>query len=117
MGLLAELRARERDPSILSHPLFLALEPHVVKKILEIPPRKPARLSALRALARELLRAGRKRYGTQTILERIRWYTTIETFGDEFKINNNYAACYTRMLMILYPVEFGNFFRVKKGKL
>lgn len=46
------------------------------------------------------------------VLHRIRWETAIETTDPSFKINNNYAAFYGRMLMRDYP-QYNGFFRTR----
>lgn len=51
----------------------------------------------------DVIRAGRTRFGARDIVHRIRWYTNIETSGDEFKINNNWSPYYGRIFMALYP--------------
>ena len=48
--------------------------------------------------ANEALDAGRPRYSARTILHRLRWYTDIETDGDDFKINDHWSPFYSRML-------------------
>ena len=52
--------------------------------------------------------------GARAIMEQIRWYTQIITKGDTFKINNNHAAYYARMLMLTDPKNFKGFFRKRK---
>ena len=61
----------------------------------------------------EAIAAGRETYSTISIFERIRWYTDIETQGDPFKINQNFAAYYGRMFMRDFPQHDG-FFRTRK---
>ena len=51
-------------------------------------------------------------YSADAILHRMRWFTEIETHGDIFKINNNYAAYYARMFMNEFPQHKG-FFRTR----
>lgn len=45
--------------------------------------------------ANEAVNSGRPRFGAQMIIERVRWYTLVETSDPDFKINNNHAAFYT----------------------
>lgn len=61
----------------------------------------------------EAIAAGRETYSTISIFERIRWYTDIETQGDPFKINQNFATYYGRMFMRDFPQHDG-FFRTRK---
>lgn len=51
-------------------------------------------------------------YSADAVLHRMRWYTEIETRGDRFKINNNYAAYYGRLFMNEFPQHKG-FFRTR----
>ena len=62
----------------------------------------------------QAIRAGRDRFGAQSIIERIRWYTAIETKGDSFKINNNHARYYARLFMREHPV-YEDFFRTRRA--
>lgn len=62
--------------------------------------------------ARELKNAGRMNYGSGAIFERIRWHLAVETRGDEFKLNNNYRSCYSRLFVHEHP-EFTGFFRTR----
>lgn len=61
----------------------------------------------------EAIASGRETYSTISIFERIRWFTDIETQGDPFKINQNFAAYYGRQSMRDHP-EHEGFFRTRK---
>lgn len=65
--------------------------------------------------ALEAKQAGRIRLGIKMLYERVRWHTTVETHGDEFKLNNNYHAYYARLLMQQEPTLRG-FFETRKAK-
>lgn len=55
--------------------------------------------------------AGRERFGARMILERLRWYTSVETVSaDRFKINDHHVPYYSRLAMLLYPDEYGELF-------
>ena len=60
-------------------------------------------------------RAGRKRFSHWMIINRIRWYTSVETTGVEFKISNDFITMYARLLTLRRP-EFDGFFSLKKLK-
>lgn len=45
----------------------------------------------------QVIDKGRKRFGAKMIMERIRWYTNIETKGEVYKVSNNYTAFYSRL--------------------
>ena len=69
-----------------------------------------------RRFAFEAINAGHKHLGSKTIFERIRWYTTVETAGTVFKLNNNHTAHYARKFAACYPEREG-FFRTRgKGQ-
>lgn len=55
---------------------------------------------------------GYKRYSINSIFERIRWHTAIETNDKDFKINNNHRAYYARKLMA-NDERFAGFFSVR----
>lgn len=50
--------------------------------------------------AMEALNSGRNHFGGRLIGERIRWYTRIETTGEDYKVNDHYWPYYTRLLML-----------------
>ena len=63
---------------------------------------------------KEALSAGLEHFGSQAILERIRWETTITTSG-LFKINNNFGPFYARKFHRHFP-EHDGFFKTRKSK-
>ena len=62
----------------------------------------------------EAIDAGLEHFGSQAILERIRWETTISTSG-VFKINNNFGPFYARKFHRHYPNHDG-FFITRKSQ-
>lgn len=60
----------------------------------------------------ELKSAGRTRYGSKSVIERIRWHYATTSEGEEFKINNNFTSRYARMLIDEHP-EYQNFFELR----
>jgi len=58
---------------------------------------------------------GHKRLSAWLVVNRIRWETTVETNGEDFKISNNFIAYYARLFMEGYP-EYRGFFRTKPLK-
>ena len=56
-----------------------------------------------RATTLMLLRQGFRHYGAKTIMERIRWHTSVEQGERDFKINNNWASFYARKFMEHHP--------------
>jgi len=63
----------------------------------------------------QVMERGFRNYGAKSILERIRWHTSIEQGSRDFKINNNYAPYYARKFHASYP-EFDGFFRTRTQK-
>jgi hypothetical protein len=63
----------------------------------------------------EAISSGRKYFGANAIIERIRWATMIEAKNDLFKINNNYAPFYSRLFENEYPKHKG-FFRKRHAR-
>jgi hypothetical protein len=53
---------------------------------------------------------GHDHYSAKAIFERVRWHFSVETTGEDFKLNNNYTSRYARLLAEEYP-EFEGFFR------
>ena len=60
-----------------------------------------------------IINRGFKNYSINSIFERIRWHTDVETTGTEFKLSNNHRAYYARYFMHNYPEHMG-FFRTKR---
>lgn len=58
---------------------------------------------------------GHKRLSAWLIVNRIRWETTVETKGEDFKISNDFIAYYARLFHALHP-EHAGFFRTKALK-
>lgn len=50
----------------------------------------------------QVINAGHSKYSAEAIFNQIRWYTTVETRGDDFKINNDYKPYYSRKFMEEY---------------
>ena len=61
--------------------------------------------------AMKVIATGRKNFGAKAVIERMRWYTAIET-NTYFKLNNNYTAFLVRMFEERNPLYKG-FFRTR----
>jgi hypothetical protein len=59
--------------------------------------------------ARQAKSAGVKKLGIALLFERLRWYSMVETTGDEYKLNNNHRAYYARLIMKNNPDLAGMF--------
>ena len=57
---------------------------------------------------------GRKKFSAWLVINRIRWETSIETTGEDFKIPNEFIALYARLWLKKYPNH--PVFNVKKMK-
>ena len=66
----------------------------------------------IKHFTKEAIDAGFKHYGIQSVAERVRWHTMIETNGEPLKLNNNHTAYYARMFMDEHP-EHEGFFRTR----
>ena len=67
-------------------------------------------IEAFERYAIELKRNGnREYYSIQAILERLRWDSILEDSALDYKLNNNHAACISRILMRLNPELDGMF--------
>jgi hypothetical protein len=60
------------------------------------------------------IQSGYKHFGSQMIIERIRWKTGVVSKNSDFKINNDYAAFYSRMFMAEYP-SYSSYFRTRNS--
>lgn len=63
----------------------------------------------------EAIRAGHAHYSADAIVHRIRWHTSVETQGDEFKVNNDYVAGLARLWAEAHP-KHAAFFRTRERK-
>lgn len=61
--------------------------------------------------ARTAKARGRKKYAIKALIELIRWHYRVETLSEDFKIPNNHAPFYARLIMAENP-ELADFFNV-----
>lgn len=66
----------------------------------------------LRTMALDLKSRGHSKYGVMSLLNVIRWHRDMETVSDDFKVNNNFAPYYARLLMRNEPA-LQDFFRLR----
>jgi len=68
----------------------------------------------LESMAEELIQKGRKKIGIKMLMEVARWNYQINTEdpNSDFKINNNYAPYYSRLLIERRP-EWGDVFELR----
>lgn len=58
----------------------------------------PHVLEALIKMTDRAVAKGHKHFGMKLLFEVLRWETMISTKGDPYKINNNYAPYYVRLI-------------------
>ena len=63
----------------------------------------------------DAIKSGHKNLSAWLVVNRIRWETSIETSGSDFKISNDFIAYYSRLFMQRHP-EHKGFFRTKPMK-
>ena len=79
--------------------IFHDANPHVYRAILAL-----CRKATIRGLAKWSIRG---------IFEILRWESGLETAGNAWKLNNNFAALYARMVM-RHHWEYRKFFEIRK---
>jgi hypothetical protein len=92
--------------------MLTGIAPHIVASFEKFHAENPQIFDLFRAFCEDARRAGRGRYGSKAIVERIRWHVEVETRGDAFKLNNNYTSCYARLLLQEDP-SFATFFQLR----
>lgn len=69
----------------------------------------------IKAIALDLKKSGVEFYGIKAIFEIVRFHRIIKTSDPAFKLNNNFTALYSRMLME-NEEELDGFFRTRVRK-
>lgn len=77
---------------------FHAANPHVYRE--------------LRSMALSIRRRGATRYGIAGLFEVLRYRYSLQTSGDDYKLNNDFRALYARLLMRHEP-ELDGFFETR----
>lgn len=78
---------------------FHRLNPHVAENLYKLAKRAKDR--------------GVKRWAVKALIEHLRWQTVMQTEGEVWKINNNHAPFYARLLMKEHE-ELDGFFETRK---
>ena len=73
----------------------------------------PQVFAELERLTAEAVEAGVPRLGIELLMNRLRWDALMRTRGDAFKINQNYASRYARLLVDTHP-EWDGLFEFRK---
>jgi len=95
--------------------LFSGVDDNLLKNWVKFNRTNPRVYGLFLQFAREAKASGRKYFSHWMIAQRIRWYSTIETTGSDYKLSNDFIALYARYLVYLRP-EFEGFFKLKKMK-
>lgn len=95
--------------------IFRDADPKFLKKFIDYHHKNPDLYSLFERFAFEAKGSGRQRFSIWMIANRARWYSMIATHGKEFKVSNDYLACYARLLIWKNP-EFEGFFQLKEMK-
>jgi len=74
----------------------------------------PQVLVVLERFTWEAFAHGHTHIGIDFVHARARWYTSIETTGDDFKLSNNFRPYYARLIMQRHP-ELRGVFRLRKA--
>lgn len=96
----------------MKHPLFEKYPDHFLDRFRKYHQENPGIFMEFENRAQEMRRAGKNRYGSRGILEVIRWHINLRKNGDVFKINNDYAPLYARLL-IYKDESFRPFFELR----
>ena len=92
-NLFATMLAKDIKQSFID---FHKQNPHVYKKLVD--------------MSLQLKRRGHKKFGIKTLFEVLRWDYAMKTDSlDNFKLNNNYSAMFSRLIMHRVP-ELRDFF-------
>lgn len=79
------------------------------KRFQEFHEKNPHVYTTLVEMARELKAVGHSKIGMQMLFEVIRWKSMRRTVGDQYKMNNDYASRYSRLIMDTEPDLDGYF--------
>lgn len=88
-------------------------EPSLRERFEEFHRRNPEVYRLFVRFSRRAKEAGRVRFSADAVLHRIRWEVEVETRGDSFKINNDWAAFYARKAMTEFA-DLDGFFSLRK---
>ncbi len=93
-------------------PIFSDLAPHIVDSFVTYHRENPHVYEMFKAYAEQIRNSGTNIFGSKAIMEQIRWHYAVERRDHEFKVNNNFASCYARLLILNEP-KFAEFFELR----
>lgn len=96
-------------------PQLFDVESQAAQRFREFDEKNPRVYEELVELTKEAYQHGRRKIGIKMMIEVIRWNRFIQTTGDTFKVNNNFAPRYARKIMAQYP-EYDGIFELRGMK-
>ena len=93
----------------------MTFAPTIADRFSEYDNNNPHVWELFKRFTREAYHAGHNRFSAQSVIERIRWKTSVETRGGEFKINNDFAAFYARKYHEAFP-QLDGFFQTRESQ-
>lgn len=97
----------------LSAPEFKDVEPHIIKAFQDFHKYNPDFYESFKQYALEAISRGVRFYSSRDLLAKIRWEKMIGYGCPEFKVNNNFASCLSRLFSVEYP-RYKDFFEKRK---
>lgn len=85
------------------------------QKLLEYHKNNPHIYPMFKKYTIQAIQSGYRRFGSQMIIEKIRWETGVVAKDDKFKISNDAAAFYSRLFMLEYP-HYKDYFRIRPSE-
>ncbi len=88
------------------------LKPTLSERFFQYDQNNPDVWELFKMFTTEAIKAGHERFSSQSIIERIRWKTNVESKNSKFKINNDFAAFYARKYHKYNP-QYDGFFKTR----
>ncbi len=86
------------------------------KQFLEFHENNPHVLKRIIGMTHELKDEGHSKVGMQMIFEVLRWQAMLRTIANDYKLNNDYAAFYSRLIMETNP-DLDGIYMIRKSKI
>ena len=113
--LFDQLSKQEREHALLALDEEAGVNNDMKRTFLKYHDNNPDVFDCFCDLTNKTIAKGFQHYGSQGILELLRWQTGVTTTDPKgFKINNDFAAFYSRMFEAVYP-EYKGFFRKRRS--
>ncbi|MGV1049171.1 MAG: hypothetical protein ACOYD4_11685 [Solirubrobacterales bacterium] len=119
MNTYANINSATLQPGLFDADAFWVVQPEYEKsqtpaeRFQAFHDKNPWIYDALLGLALDMRSRGVTKWGIKAALEVVRWQYTIRTNTDDFKINNNYAPYYARVIMA-NEAGLAGFFEIRK---